>query len=208
MLRADLWTTKLLLLWAASLGVYYSTAKRSRSKIKTEGDPWTRGCTRWIYSGDTVMEAGERAFLATEDREWTNQKGSALSTNHKPALKSPSASCDTSSLTVPKWGTWRQITLKIVVLQLKPPTHYPLPFSQLWHNVVSHYEPQNQKYGTLVRKWENLIIGWICALKAASVLAETSASSQKSIFDFLVLILEQSSSSLIFYGLFNKIVSI
>jgi len=39
MLRADLWTTKLLVLWAASLGVSSSRAKRSWSKIKTKGNP-------------------------------------------------------------------------------------------------------------------------------------------------------------------------
>lgn len=69
MLRADLWTTKLLLLWAASLGVYYSSAKRSRSKMKTKGDPWTRGCTRWVYCDDTGLDAGEAGFqlLRTEN---------------------------------------------------------------------------------------------------------------------------------------------
>lgn len=59
MVRADLGTTNPLLLQAASLAVYHSSAKRSWSKIKTKGDSWTRGGARWIYSDDTVMAAGD-----------------------------------------------------------------------------------------------------------------------------------------------------
>lgn len=72
----------------------------------------------------------------------------------------------------------------------------PSSLFHLWHNGSSHCKPQNQKCGRLARKWENLIIGWICVLKASSLLAETSASSQKSIFDFLVLMLRQPNKSL------------
>lgn len=171
--RADLWTKKLLLPWAASLGVDYGSAKRSWPKLKTKGDPWTWGCSSWIYSDDSVMEAGETGFELPRPENELIKKGVLFH-----------LSITSSKITICQLQHFQPSNAQ---LREGPGgrshsscfSSNPSSLFLSWHNGSSHCEPQNQKYGRLARKWENLIIGWICVLKASSTLAETSASSQK-----------------------------
>lgn len=171
--RADLWTKELLLPWAAD----YGSAKRSWPKLKTKGDPWTWGCCSWIYSDDTEMEAGFENELIKKGVLFhlsiTSSKITICQLRHSQPSK--------AQLREGAGGRSHSSSF----------SSNPSSLFHSGHNGSSHREAQNQKYGRLARKWENLIIGWICVLKASSLLAETSASSQKSIFDFLVLMLQQ-----------------
>lgn len=92
--------------------------------------------------------------LATEDREWTNQKRSALSPNRKPASKSPSASCDTSSLAMPKWGTWRHHTSKSCSLAQIPDALFSsiFPFVTQCSQPLWTTKPKVRKAGKEMRK--------------------------------------------------------
>lgn len=112
--RADRWTKELLLPWAASLGADYGSVKRSWSKLKAKGDPWTWGCSSWIY-GDCSDGSGWNGVWAAEAREWTHLKGSALSPEHNQLQNHHLPAVTLPAQQGPAEGrTWRQVTLLIL----------------------------------------------------------------------------------------------